>query len=390
MDLENAFSKLEGVYPEMVKFRRDLHMFPELGFSEVQTPRKIADYLKNLGLDVREQVGGRGVVGLLNGGQPGKTVALRADFDALPIQDEKTVEYKSRIPGIAHACGHDIHTAALLGTAKVLKEFQHQLHGNIAFIFQFAEEVPPGGAKAMIDDNCLNGVDVIYGAHVASVIPLGTVGIGEGNVTAAADTFEIEICGKGGHGALPHLSIDPIVLGSQLVINLQQIVSRRIDPTKLAVLTVGSFNSGTVANVIPETAKIIGTVRTFDDDVRDLIEKSIGQMTTATVEGAGATAKYVYTRGYPATWNDPHETKRVEKLAKVVVGEKNVLRLPPLMGGEDFSYYLQNVNGNFFFVGSGNEQIGATYPPHHPLFDVDERCMLNIGKLFISIVNDYL
>lgn len=290
--LESIYARLDELYPELVAFRRDLHMYPELSFHEEKTPQKIADYLKSLGFEVRTEVGGRGVVGLLRGGKPGKTVALRADFDALPIQDEKDVPYKSRIPGVMHACGHDLHTAALLGVAKALSEHKAQLAGNVVFIHQFAEETIPGGAKPMIEDGCLDGVDVIYGAHVASDLPLGKVGVKEGYMMAAGDSFEIEIQGKGAHGATPHLSVDPLVTGSQLVINLQQIVSRRVDPLKPAVVTVGTLESGKGYNVIPHSAKMTGTVRTFDADVRDLIEDAIGQIAKATCEGAGATAHY--------------------------------------------------------------------------------------------------
>ena len=383
--IENLFQKLEELYPKLVEFRRDLHMYPELSFHENETPKKIAEFLMTLGIDVKTGVGGRGVVGTLKGGKPGKTVAFRADFDALPIQDQKHVDYRSRIPGVMHACGHDIHTAALLGVAKVLSEVKDELEGNVVFIHQFAEEVIPGGAKPMIEDGCLQGVDVIYGAHVASHLPLGTVGVNEGYLMAAGDRFEIDIIGKGGHGATPELTIDAVIVGSQLTLNLQQIVSRRVDPFKPAVLTVGSLNSGDAYNVIANTAKIRGTVRTFDEDVQDLIEKEIQQITKSTCEGAGATGVCTYEKGYPAVWNHPKETKRVEVSAKKIVGEENVTKEVLQMGMEDFAYYLKEVPGSFFWVGGRNPDIEAIYPHHHPKFDVDERSMLLIGKLFISM-----
>ncbi|RFU66618.1 M20 metallopeptidase family protein [Peribacillus glennii] len=390
MNLEHLFKKLHGIYPELVEFRRDLHMYPELSFEEINTPKKIADYLIGLGLEVRTGVGSRGVVGYLKGGRPGKTVALRADFDALPIQDEKNVSYKSRVPGVMHACGHDIHTAALLGVAKVLSEVKNEIQGNVVFIHQFAEEKIPGGAKSMIEDGCLDGVDVIYGAHVWAPEPIGTVGVGEGPMMASMDSFEIEIIGKGGHGATPHATVDSLVVGSQLVLNLQQIVSRRVDPLKPAVVTVGTFESGEAFNVIPGSANITGTVRSFDESVRGLIEDSIGQIAAATCEGAGATAKYDFIRGYPAVLNDAAETRKVENIARKIVGEDKVKKLAPIMAGEDFSYYLQKVPGSFFFVGGGNPQIQATYPHHNSRFDVDEQAMLIIGKLFISLVSENL
>ncbi|TPG69275.1 amidohydrolase [Brevibacillus laterosporus] len=394
--LNQASIKLEALYPEMVALRRDFHMYPELSFQEVETPNKIAAYLKKLGIEVREGVGGRGIVATIYGkkqkktGKTGKTVALRADFDALPIQDEKQVDYKSRIPGVMHACGHDIHTAALLGTAKILKEFEHELSGTVVLLFQHAEELHPGGAISMVEDGCLDGVDVIYGTHVFSGLPLGMIGVQEGYMMAASDEFQIEIQGKGGHGSSPHESIDPVVIGSQLILNLQQIVSRRVDPLQPAVLTIGSFQSGSTYNVIPDTAQILGTVRTFSEETRTDIEQAMQQMIQHTVEGAGATVQFTYRRGYPSVWNDPAETKRVETIANQLVGNERVVRVPPQMGGEDFAYYLQRIPGNFVGIGGGNSEINATYPHHHPMFDVDERSMLQIGKLFVSLVAEHL
>jgi len=387
---ESLFQRLDQLYPELVQFRRDMHMYPELSFEEESTPQKIAQFLQGLNLEVKTGVGGRGVVGILRGGKPGPTVALRADFDALPIQDEKDVEYKSRVPGVMHACGHDIHTASLLGVAKVLSEVRDQWPGNVVFIHQFAEEVTPGGAIAMIEDGCLDGVEVIYGAHVWSTEPYGTIGLKEGYIMAAADEFEIEVLGKGGHGATPHLTVDSLVVGSQLVLNLQQIVSRKIDPLKPAVVTVGSFHSGNAFNVIPNTAYMKGTVRTFDENVRTIIEQEIGQLARLTCEMNGAEARYKYVRGYPAVWNHPSETTRVRQVASSVLGAEKITELEPIMGGEDFSYYLQKVPGAFFFVGGGNSEVGASFPHHHPKFDVDERSILITGKVFIGTILDYI
>ncbi|MCR8993686.1 M20 family metallopeptidase [Brevibacillus laterosporus] len=388
--IQPMLERLEQLYPELVEFRRDLHMYPELSFQEVNTPIKIADYLRKIGLEVKTGVGGNGVLGVLKGGKPGKTVALRADFDALPIQDEKEVIYKSRVPGVMHACGHDIHTAGLLGVAKVLSEYRDELPGTVIFIHQFAEELLPGGAVSMIEAGCLDGVDVIYGAHVSSDQPAGVVGVKSGYMLAAADSFYMEITGKGGHGAYPHKAIDPLVIGSQLVLNLQQIVSRRIDPLQAAVLTVGSFHAGKAFNVIPQSVTLSGTVRTFDENVRQKIETSLEQITKTTCEGLGATFSIDYERGYPALCNDETETERIHQLAKLLVGEEHTEILEARMGAEDFAYYLQKIPGTFFYVGGRNPEIQATYPHHHPMFDVDERSMLVAGKLFISAVMHYL
>ncbi|MFZ3580232.1 M20 metallopeptidase family protein [Virgibacillus sp. DJP39] len=384
------FTRLDELFPELIEFRRDLHMNPELSFKEVNTPKKVQSFLEGLGIEVKSNVGGSGVVGYLKGGKPGKTIALRADFDALPIQDEKEVEYKSQVPGVMHACGHDLHTASLLGVAKILSEVKDELNGNVVFIHQFAEEQIPGGAKSMIEDGCLDSVDIIYGAHVWTPLSVGTVGIVEGNTMAAGDSFEIEISGKGGHGAQPHLTVDAVTVGVQLVSSLQQIVSRKVDPLNPAVVTVGTFNSGQAFNIIADKAKITGTVRTFDENTRDLIEESIKKIAATTCEGSGARARVDYTRGYPAVWNHPGPIKKAEYLAQTLVGEENVIKVKPSMGMEDFAYYLKEIPGAFLFVGGRNEEIQATYPHHHPKFDVDERAILHIGKLFTSIVLDFL
>ncbi len=384
--LNKLFSRLEEIYPELVAFRRDLHMYPELSFEEVNTPKKISEFLESVGLEVRTQVGGRGVIGKLKGGKPGKTIAFRADFDALPIQDEKEVEYKSRIPGVMHACGHDVHTASLLGVAKVLSEFKEEICGTVVFIHQFAEEQIPGGAKSMIEDGCLEGVDAIYGVHVWSSLPIGTIGIIEGNAMAAGDKFEIEIIGKGGHGAKPQITIDSLVVGAQLVNNLQNIVSRRTDPHNPAVVTVGTFHAGQAFNVIADRASLTGTVRTFDEKVRDSIEKNIKQIAKSTCEGAGAGVIVNYERGYPSLFNDPYHIQKAEKIAINLVGKENVKYPLPSMGMEDFAYYLKEVPGAFVFVGGGNSEIAAEYPQHHPKFNVDERAILISAKFFLSIL----
>ena len=381
--------ELETLYPEMVNFRRVLHMYPELSFQEVNTPQKVTDYLKNLGLEVRKGVGGRGVIGLLRGGaaeNAGRTIALRADFDALPIQDEKEVPYKSRIPGVMHACGHDLHTASLLGAAHVLSKVKDELRGNVVFLHQFGEEKPPGGAKAMIEDGCLDGVDVIYGAHVWPALTVGEVAVTDGYAMAAGDLFEIEIKGRGGHGAQPHMTVDPLVVGCQLVLTLQQIISRRVNPLEPAVLTVASIHSGQASNVIPDTCKLTGTIRCYNPDVRQLMHEQIAKITKATCEAADAVGSLVFHKGYDAVWNHPEQVRSVEEVAMQVVGEDKVKRVEPSMTGEDFSAYLQKVPGAFFFVGVGNPELDAIYPLHHPRFDGDEQAMLITGKLFLHLV----
>lgn len=383
---QSLFNRLDEIYPELVDIRRDLHMNPELSFQETRTPKLIAEYHQKLGLDVRTNVGSRGVVATLHGAKPGRTVALRADFDALPINDEKDVPFKSTIPGIMHACGHDIHTAGLLGVAKVLSEVREQLNGNIVFIHQFAEEVTPGGAAPMIEDGCLNGVDVIYGAHVHSPADYGIVGTVTGPAMAAGDTFDITIHGKGGHGAMPHTTVDPIVVASHLILALQQIASRQTDPLKSVVVTVGSIHGGSAPNIIPETVELSGTLRAFDAEVQEASIAAIHRMVEQVCSTFGATGELRYNRGYPAVINHAAQTELVTRVARDVVGADNVVNQEPTMGGEDFAYYLQKVPGTFFFTGGGNPDLNATYPHHHPRFDVDERSMLVTGKIFIGAV----
>ncbi|MEH7344191.1 M20 family metallopeptidase [Bacillus sp. JJ1532] len=384
------FRILESDYPLMVQIRRDFHMHPELSFKEVRTPNKIAEFHKELGLEVKTGVGGRGVVSTLRGGKPGKTVALRADFDALPIQDEKQVEYKSKVEGVMHACGHDAHTASLLVLAKALTSVKEEIAGNIVFIHQHAEEVLPGGAIAMIEDGCLENVDAIFGTHVRSTIPYGKIGYRSGYMMAAPDKFSINVIGKGGHGAYPHETVDAIVLGSQIVANLQNIVSRKLNPLDTAVVTVGSFHAGNAFNVISDRAVIEGTIRTFDETVRTKIEEEIGNIAKGICMSAGGSCEYTYTRGYPSLWNHPNETNLVVEAANKVIAPENVFEITPIMGGEDFSYYLKHVPGSFFYTCAGKEDMSANFPHHHPKFDIDERAMLVAAKTLAMVSLDYL
>ncbi|AQQ55182.1 peptidase M20 [Planococcus lenghuensis] len=370
----------------MVEIRRDLHMNPELSFQEQRTPAFIAKYLKDLGIEVQTNVGDGGVVGTLRGGKPGKTIALRADFDALPIEDEKEVPFKSQVPGVMHACGHDIHTAALLVTAKVLIGMKEEIPGTVVFLHQHAEELAPGGAKAMVEDGCLDGVDEVYGAHVEVNFPVGQIAVNDGYVQASSDAFDITIHGKGGHGAEPHRSVDPLVIGSHLVVDLQHIVSRRVDPLKPALITIGAFNSGDAHNIIPDKAFLKGTARTYDQDVRRQVEDELKLIVRHTAEKYRAKIDVDFTHGYISLYNHPKETAFIKERSEEIVGKDNVVIKPPDMGGEDFAYYVDKVPGSFFWVGGGNPEIDAIYPHHHPKFDVDEKSMLLTGKVFASAV----
>lgn len=387
---DKVFAKLEGLFDEMVTLRRDFHMYPELSFQEERTARVIAAYQRKLGLDVQTGVGGYGVVATLRGGKPGKTVAIRADFDALPIIEENDVPYKSKHDGVMHACGHDAHTAIVLGIAKALSSIKEELAGTVVFIHQHAEEQDPGGAKSMVEAGALAGVDAIFATHMENYIPVDYIWHSDQYILASSDDFKIELKGRGGHAAFPHDTTDIIAIGSQLVSNLQQIISRKIDPMKPAVLTIASFQAGKASNVISEKAVLEGTVRTFDKDVRLEIYNNIKQITEHTCKAFGADFDIDYMFGYPATKNDRTMNQLMVHAAKSVLDEENIIEIEPNMGAEDFSYFLNEVPGTYFFTGSANKEKGFVYPYHHPKFDIDEKALLNGAKVLSASVLEYL
>ncbi|MCM3080482.1 MULTISPECIES: amidohydrolase [Brevibacillus] len=379
---EQLKDRLKEMEPQIISWRRHLHQYPELSFHEEKTPQMIAEILEGLNFDeIRTGVGGRGVVGVLRGSRPGAVVALRADFDALPIQDQKEVTYKSKVPGVMHACGHDAHTSQLLGLASVLANHRDQFAGEIRFIFQHAEEESPGGAIQMTQDGAVDGVDAIFGVHLWSMLPVGNVYISPGPIMASIDDFVIEVKGRGGHGAIPDETIDSIVVGSQIVGALQTIASRNVSPMNSVVVTVGTFHGGDNNNVIADSCRLTGTVRTFLPEVRDRAEKRLTEIAKGTAAMMGASAEVRYIRDYPAVINSEKEAELAREAALAAFGEERVLPMKPLMGGEDFSYYLGKVPGAFFFVGAGNREKLAEYPHHHPRFDIDEDAMLIAGEL---------
>jgi amidohydrolase len=385
---ETLLSMLEQNYDEMVRIRRHLHQYPELSFQEEKTPQYIAEFYQNLGIEVQTGVGGNGVVARIKGNQPGKTVALRADFDALPIQEETGLPFCSKVPGVMHACGHDGHTATLMIIGKVLHELRDRLAGEYVLIHQHAEELAPGGAISMIEDGCLEGVDAIFGTHLWAEIPFGTVSFKTGPFMAAADRFDITVKGRGGHGGMPHKTKDAVVIGSQLVMNLQQIVGRRIDPTEPAVVSVGSFAAGNTFNVIADTAKLSGTVRTFSEEVREQIEKEIEMIVRGTCTAAGCDFEFAYHRGYPAVVNHRDETEFAKEIAAEIPGVDTVEEAGLNMGGEDFAYYLQHVKGTYFFTGAKPDRETA-YSHHHPKFDINEKAMLVAARTLALSAIEY-
>ncbi|NEW05437.1 amidohydrolase [Paenibacillus sp. SYP-B3998] len=381
---------LQQTYEEMVGWRRYLHQNPELSFQELRTAEFVVNHLLDWGIEVRTQVGGNGVVGLLRGANQGPTVALRADMDALPIQDEKNCDYSSLIKGVMHACGHDAHTSTLLGIAKVASQHRDKLNGNLVFLFQHAEETTPGGANAMIQDDALVGVDVVFGVHLWTPFPVGHVYAKAGSMMAAPDEFTIQIQGKGGHGGLPHQAIDSIHVASQLVVNLQSIVSRQVDPVEPCVVSIGSFHAGTSFNVIAETTKLTGTVRTFNSELQQDVKARMERIVDGTCRMFQASYVFDYKMGYPPVVNDVNEAERFFKVGNALFGEESVHESPLIMAGEDFSYYLHHRPGCYMFVGAGNIEAGIIHPHHHPKFDIDERSMLNAARLLLGMALDYM
>ncbi len=387
--LSKIYNQLQEQYDEMVSIRRFLHQHPELSFQEKNTAAYIKSFYENLGISVEGNIGGNGVVAKIIGAKPGKTVALRADFDALPIQDEKDVPYKSLVPGVMHACGHDGHTATLLVLAKVLHNLRHEFEGTYVMIHQHAEEYAPGGAKSMIEAGCLQGVDVIFGTHLWTSLPTGTIQTRVGPIMAAADRIEITINGRGGHGAQPHRSKDAIVTTSQLVVNLQQIVSRKVNPVEAAVVSIGSFVAENAFNVIADKAKLGGTVRTFNEEIRALIETEIERVVKGTCITNDCTYDYHYKKGYPALVNHKAETEFLLECATQIPDVTEVAEIQPQMAGEDFAYYLQHVKGAFFFTGASPNGPGKAYPHHHPKFDIDETALLIAAKTLATAAIQY-
>ena len=388
--MDSLFKTLDSLNEEIISIRRHLHKYPELSFEEVETPAYIAEFHEKLGHTVKTGVGGNGVLAYLKGSHDGPTVALRADFDALPIHEETDLEFQSVNDGVMHACGHDGHTATLLGVAKALNKHKEELHGNVVFIHQHAEELPPGGAKPMIEDGALEGVDVIFGTHLQAQMPLYEINYRTDELQASSDSFEVTILGKGGHGAMPQDTKDSILIASQLVDNFQQIVSRRVNPLQSAVLSVCSFEAIGPYNVIANTAKIKGTVRTLNEQTRELMEKEMKRVIEGTCHLSGADFEFKYERGYPVLINHKEETEFVMNVAETVPEVKEIKETEPIMGGEDYSYYLQEVKGTYFFTGAQPEGVEDPYPHHHPKFDIDEKSLVVAAKILAKSTMEYM
>ena len=357
----------------IIDLRRHFHQYPELSDEEEKTAAKVVEVLQGLGVETRYPVGGHGVVGIIRG-DGSRVVGLRADMDALPITEENDVEYRSRVPGVMHACGHDTHTAMLLGVARLAAEIkaQGQLPGTVCLYFQPAEEAV-GGAERMIAAGALDPrPQYVIAQHAWPDLPVGSLAVSPGPVTAAVDACDIEIRGFGGHGAAPHQTHDPVVAACQVVSALQTVVSRHLPPQDPGVVTVGSIHGGTKANIIPPSVKLEVTVRNSTEANRKTVEETIRRIANGTARAHGCEAMVDYRRGYPPIVNDEGVTARVRALAEELLGEGRVHPSPMTMGGEDFSFFAQEIPGCFYRLGVSNPDKGFTGPVHNPRFDIDE------------------
>jgi amidohydrolase len=383
--------EIQALQSDLVTWRRQLHQYPELGFREHLTAAFVHQRLKHWGIVHQTEVAGTGIVATIAGTAPGPVLAIRADMDALPILEANEVPYRSKHDGTMHACGHDGHTAIALATAYYLSQHPDQFCGTVKIIFQPAEE-GPGGAAPMIAEGVLRNpdVDAIIGLHLWNNLPLGTVGVCSGPLMAAVELFDCEIQGKGGHGAIPQQTIDSIVVASQVVTALQTIVARNVNPLDAAVVTVGSFHAGRTHNVIADTAQISGTVRYFNPDLATLIPQRVEQIIAGICQSYGASYKLDYRKLYPAVINDGAIAALVRSVAETVVDSPaGVVPDCQTMGGEDMSYFLQQVPGCYFFLGSANQTLGLAYPHHHPRFDFDETALGMGVELFVRCVEKF-
>lgn len=384
-------AKIQTLQSQLVQWRRHLHQRPELGFEENLTADFITQQLTKWGIEHQTGIAETGIVATVQGNRPGPVLAIRADMDALPIQELNQVPYRSLHDGKMHACGHDGHVTIALGTAYYLFQHRDTFAGTVKFIFQPAEE-GPGGAKPMIEAGVLSqpDVDAIIGLHIWNNLPLGTVGVRSGPLMAATEYFNCTIQGRGGHGALPHQTIDSIVVGAQVVNALQTIVARNISPIESAVVTVGEFHAGTAVNVIANSARLNGTVRYFSPDYRDLLPERIEAIIAGVCQAHGASYQFDYQRLYPPVINDSTMAELVRSVASSVIETPaGVVPECQTMGGEDMSFFLQEKPGCYFFLGSANPSLNLAYPHHHPRFDFDETVLGTGVEIFVRCVERF-
>jgi len=380
--LLESIKRLATEYAEsVVASRRHLHANPELSYQEFNTAKFVVDKLKSFGLKPIEGIAKTGVVVVIEGRNPSKkVVALRADMDALPIQELNQVSYKSKVEGVMHACGHDVHTSSLLGTAQILNEIRTEFEGSVKLIFQPGEEKHPGGASIMIAEGVLQNPEPasIIGQHVMPLIPVGKIGFREGKYMASSDEIYIRVIGKGGHGAAPELTIDPVVIAAHIIIALQQVVSRNASPKEPTVLTFGKIIADGATNIIPDEVRIAGTFRSLNEAWRQAGLKKIKKMAESIAEGMGGKCEVTISNGYPYLENNPELTRRIKAAAELYMGKENVVEIDLTLGSEDFAYYSQKIPASFYRLGTRNEAKGITSYVHTPTFDIDEDA-LKIG-----------
>lgn len=382
MELLEKIKSLSQEYSaEVIDSRRHLHANPELSYQEYNTARFVSKKLKSFGIEVKEGVATTGLIAEIKGKNPEKkSIALRADMDALPIEESNDVPYKSKVPGVMHACGHDVHTASLLGTAKILNTVKEHFEGTIRMLFQPGEEKNPGGASYMIRDGALKNPQPsgIIGQHVFPLLPVGKIGFREGMYMASCDEIYLRVLGKGGHAAAPDLAIDPIVIASHIIIALQQVISRNASPKQPTVLSFGNIIGKGATNIIPNEVNIAGTFRAMNEDWRASALEKIRKMAESIAEGMGGKCEVEISKGYPYLENNPALTRRIRQAAEAYVGQENVVDLDITLGAEDFSYYSQVIPASFYRLGTSNPSKGITSYVHTPSFNIDEDA-LKIG-----------
>lgn len=389
MKNDHTLLQANNLKEKIIEWRRHIHQNPELSFEEYGTVQFVKEKLEKLNFEIDYPVAKTGLVATLKGDVEGPTVALRADMDALPIQEDSNVDYKSTVEGVGHLCGHDAHTAILLGVAHIISE-QPLKKGTIKLLFQPAEE-GYGGGKVMVKEGVLKNpdVDVVAGLHVHPTIKTGETSITEGFATACTDSFDIKIIGKGGHAAHPHLSIDPIAISSTVIASLQQIVSRNIDPLENIVLTIGKIEGGFARNVIAPEVKLEGTVRLLNPELRPVVKEKMHEYLNGLTSGMGASYNLDYTYGYPSVYNAPELIPILRSTVHKILGENKLLDVNPSMGGEDFSYFAREVPGVFFRLGTNSSEKTA-YPNHHPKFNVDEEALPYGAAILSQFAYDYI
>lgn len=365
-------SYLKETKEEIIQLRRVIHQNPEPSFKEYETADLLYSKLKAInGLAVSRPTP-TSILAVLKGSQEGKTLAIRSDLDALKLEEQNDLPYKSRNPGYMHACGHDGHTAMLVGAAKILTRLKKSIKGEIRFIFQHAEEKHPGGARELTAWGILQGVDMIIAGHLWVPLETGTLGLKEGPLMAAPDNFKIIITGRGGHAAMPQETIDPILVSAQVITGLQCLVSRQVNPLQPLVLSVTGIEGGTAYNIIPEKVELKGTARTYDSSLRENVPVMMEKIIEGVCTTYGATYSFRYEKGYDPVINDKDMADKLSRSFREIIGVNSVRQVVPVMGGEDFSEYLKKVPGVLFFIGAGNQKKGISFPHHHPCFNIDE------------------